>query len=195
MQIGVNNMYLVYKHITPNGKIYVGQTNNLKKRWGANGKNYSRCPHFYNAIKKYGWNNIEHIVVYTELTKSEADYLEKYLIRYYNSDDSKYGYNLTAGGEGGVQNEAARKKMSEAKKGKPSPRKGSKMSEEQKEKISKSLYASNSVPRKPIICIETNTYFQSITEAAKAVNRDDSSLIKAIKKGSLSAGFHWKYAS
>ena len=53
-----SNRYCVYAHINKyNGKIYIGQTQNIKERWRCNGKNYFSSIKFFNAIKKYGWNN------------------------------------------------------------------------------------------------------------------------------------------
>ena len=49
------------------------------------------------------------------------------------------GYNLTEGGEGCIACEETKKKMSNAKKGKPAHNKGKPMSEEQKKKLSDSL--------------------------------------------------------
>lgn len=96
---------VVYIHIFPNGKRYVGLTmRDVNKRWG-NGKAYKRQKVVYNAILKYGWNNISHIV-YECNTESEMKYLERYLIAYYNTTDHRYGYNVTEGGDGhrGVPN-------------------------------------------------------------------------------------------
>lgn len=50
--------YFVYKHTNQtNGKVYIGLTKqNPESRWGKNGINYkNKCPHFWNAIQKYGW--------------------------------------------------------------------------------------------------------------------------------------------
>ncbi|MBO7305947.1 MAG: hypothetical protein J6U47_04380 [Bacteroidales bacterium] len=92
---------MVYKHISPSGKIYIGQTNSsIEKRAGKDGVLYKPNIYFYKAIQKYGWDNIEHIVVCDNISKKEADWLEKYLIAYYNTTDSRFGYNLTKGGEG-----------------------------------------------------------------------------------------------
>lgn len=82
----MRNDYVVYIHKNiSNGKVYVGQTCNLSERWRNNGKNYFNSIKFYNAIKKYGWNNFTHEVVYSNLNKQAADKLEKELIHKYNS--------------------------------------------------------------------------------------------------------------
>lgn len=92
--------YCVYKHTSPSGKVYIGQTGrNPEARWGNNGYCYHSSPYFKSAIDRYGWSNFEHEVLYTGLTKDEACKLEVELIAKYNSNDRRYGYNLTSGGE------------------------------------------------------------------------------------------------
>lgn len=91
--------YFVYVHTTPSKKHYVGITCQPPvKRWG-HGKNYKNNEHFYNAIQKYGWDNISHEVVAEGLSKEDASLLEMALIEKYNSHDPRFGYNLTTGGE------------------------------------------------------------------------------------------------
>ena len=91
-------MYKVYMHITPNEKKYIGITkNSLKRRWG-NGVGY-KTQLFGKAIEKYGWNNIKHILLYDNLTEEEAKEKEIQLISFYNTTNSKYGYNNTMGGD------------------------------------------------------------------------------------------------
>ena len=91
--------YFVYIHECPNGKKYVGvTTQRLNKRWGLNGEGYCHNKHFYAAISKYGWDNIKHTVFEVD-TKQEMFYLERYLIIYYQSNNRKYGYNKSLGGE------------------------------------------------------------------------------------------------
>ena len=53
--------------------------------------------YFTNAIKKYGWANIEHKILYTNLSKEEAEQKEIELIKEYKSNKREYGYNLTEG--------------------------------------------------------------------------------------------------
>ena len=57
------NNYTVYMYITPNNKKYIGVTcRKPEYRWN-NGKGYEPNKHFYNAILKYGWENIKHIII------------------------------------------------------------------------------------------------------------------------------------
>ena len=94
-------MYSLYIHINKsNGKRYVGITNQVpvSRRWH-NGEGYSKCPLFYKAICKYGWNGFTHNVIYDNcLTKENAETLEKEYIRKYKSNNREYGYNIQSGG-------------------------------------------------------------------------------------------------
>ena len=111
----MRNDYVVYIHKNIlNGKVYVGQTCNLSERWRNNGKNYFNSIKFYNAIKKYGWNNFTHEVVYSNLNKQAADKLEKELIHKYNSIEN--GYNLKEGGSKGELSTESLAKMSKSLK-------------------------------------------------------------------------------
>ena len=51
----LNRTWIVYEHISPSGKIYVGITSQrVKVRW-QNGRGYIHCKVFYRSILKYGW--------------------------------------------------------------------------------------------------------------------------------------------
>lgn len=90
--------YYVYRHTCPNGKVYIGITGrNPSVRW-ANGKGYSNS-YFYNAISKYGWQNIKHEILFDSLTKEEAEAKEIELIAEHKSNHKEYGYNIAVGGE------------------------------------------------------------------------------------------------
>ena len=140
-----NGNYCVYVHTSPSGKKYVGQTmRQPEKRWGKNGIHYFSKrkngaymnPAFANAILKYGWENFEHEIIASNLTKEEADNFEKLLIKELKTMDFKYGYNCTSGGNNGIPSEETRKRQSEAQKGERSHMYGTHLSEETKRKLS-----------------------------------------------------------
>lgn len=140
----------VYVHISPSNKYYVGITSrkNIKDRW-RNGKGYIKNTYFYRAIQRYGWNNFEHEIIASNLTKDEACKFEIALIKELKSNDYHYGYNISSGGEGGASGlygeknpnygnhwtDEMKQRMSEQKKGKMcgknNPMYGRKVTEEQ----------------------------------------------------------------
>lgn len=135
-------MFTVYKHTTPSNKVYIGITGRAPKaRWNG-GKGYICNKHFWNAIQKYGWENISHEIVASELTKEEACTLEIELISQYKSNNPDFGYNCSLGGEKSAYgcthtvSEEARKKIGNANR---LSLKGRRLSQECKHKISKSL--------------------------------------------------------
>ena len=123
-----NGNYCVYVHINKiNGKMYVGQTRrNPKYRW-RNGKGYQGSTCFYSAIEKYGWDNFEHEVIASNLTKKEADNFEQILIKELKTQEKKYGYNICDGGNmqnsmrGKHLSEEQKRKLSESRKGENNP--------------------------------------------------------------------------
>ena len=96
--------FCVYKHtIKENGKCYIGITSQPPTyRWGSDGRKYKNCPFFFKAIKKYGWDNINHEVLYENLTKEEAENIEVELIAKFKSNQDRFGYNILAGGKLGT---------------------------------------------------------------------------------------------
>jgi group I intron endonuclease len=90
--------WCVYVHINKvNGKMYVGITSKKPTNRWSNGKGYKNNSYFTNSIQKYGWDNFEHIVVCQSKNKQEAENIEKYLIKVWNTKIPN-GYNLTVGG-------------------------------------------------------------------------------------------------
>lgn len=124
-------VYTVYMHTClKNNKRYIGMTKQCpEKRWNK-GRAYSGCRFFNSAIKKYGWDNFEHEIILCNLTKCEAEMFEVEMIKYYKTQDRKYGYNLDSGG-------SSKKNRSESTiKRIVSSNTGRKLSEETKLKIS-----------------------------------------------------------
>lgn len=133
-----NKKFMIYAHVNKiNGKIYIGQTSctNPNDRW-VSGKGYKGSTHFFNAIQKYGWDNFEHIILFTNLSLDMANIIEIELIKKYKSTDSKYGYNIEFGGRNSLLSEETKKKISKACIGR-------KLSEETRLKISKATSGEN----------------------------------------------------
>ena len=75
----MNKKYVVYEHITPDGMYYFGQTQNVERRWSNNGAEYKGTS-LYPYIEKYGWDNIQHIILFRDQTKEDALFIENFLI-------------------------------------------------------------------------------------------------------------------
>jgi group I intron endonuclease len=114
-----NKLYCIYKLISPSGKVYIGQTCNLKKR--INKYKQLQCKQqqkIYKAILKYSWESFKIEIIVENLTKENIDSEEIKQIQIHNS--VKEGYNISHGGGGILGMERTpetRKKMSESRKG------------------------------------------------------------------------------
>ena len=95
----MENNYIVYMHVSPSDKRYIGITSQKPERRWKNGIGYKSNEHFYRAIEKYGWDNFQHIIIAKGLTKEEAEWLEIELIREWGTTNFKKGYNKSKGGE------------------------------------------------------------------------------------------------
>ena len=108
--------YVVYKHTSPSGKVYIGITGRKPEERWKDGRGYVRHTRFGGAIKKYGWENFTHEILDENLSEEEAKAREVEFIKLYNSADRRFGYNATLGGDGCVgcdPSEETRRKMSE----------------------------------------------------------------------------------
>ena len=75
----MKKLYIVYVHITPDGMHYYGISNNHKCRWEYNGIHY-RDTSLQPYIEKYGWENIQHKVLFENLSYDDALKIEDSLI-------------------------------------------------------------------------------------------------------------------
>lgn len=99
----LSHLWKVYLHVSKlDGRMYCGVTSqSLIDRWSY-GKGYKGCSHFDRAIKKYGWDSFEHVVLLAAGTKEEANELEETIIRCCHLQDSHYGFNISDGGYSGT---------------------------------------------------------------------------------------------
>ena len=75
----MDKKYVVYQHVTPDGMYYFGQTNDIKRRWRNNGAEYKKTS-LQPYIEKFGWENIQHIVLFRDQTRENALWIEDFLI-------------------------------------------------------------------------------------------------------------------
>lgn len=201
MAYPINN-FVVYMHVNKiNNKKYIGITQQkVKKRW-QRGEGYIRCPLFYNAIKKYGWDNFNHEILFENLSKEDACRIETELIKFYKSNDRNLGYNISDGGNcvwyGLHHSEETKKKISTTHKGR-------KLSEEHKAKLSiassgknNPMYGKSGIKSpvaKAVICLDNLTTYDCIAEAGRALNINISH-ISAVCKGKLhkTGGYRFMY--
>ena len=164
--------YKIYCHKNKiNNKLYIGYAKNPLARWHLDGSGYEKQEKFYRAIKKYGWNNFEHIILIDNLSIEQAKILERYLIKKYNSKNE--GYNATDGGEGLV---------------------GFHHSKETRQKMSENAMGKKPTRTRAVRCLETNEIFESAKKAADWCNVAPPTITRNCQKIKPSAGgYHWCY--
>lgn len=133
-------IYMIQNKV--NGKIYIGQAVDIKKRWKDHKcelrGNYHDNGHLQRAWNKYREDNFEFSVM-CECNENQLNTMEEYYIFELMSYDRRVGYNKTYGGGSGRPTKESRKKMSEAQKGRT-------ISEETKKKLSKASKIAMSRP-------------------------------------------------
>ena len=102
----VTGIYIIKNTI--NGKIYVGQSVNIHRRWNDHKKRYKynnaeQNSLLHKAFRKYGIENFVFEIL-EKCSKDELNSREQYWIVHYQSNDRRYGYNITEGGNNGVPN-------------------------------------------------------------------------------------------
>jgi group I intron endonuclease len=189
-----DNNFTLYLHITPSGKKYFGITGlKAKKRWNS-GYGYKNNRHFWRAIEKYGWNNIQHIILADDLTKDNACLFEQIFIALYDTTNHNNGYNNSTGGECSANgckhklSEEHKQKISESLKGEKNPMFGKDFSDEHRRKLSESHKGKKSFCAKTIICITTGQVFYGSEEAGRIVGINSSNIRKVCRGEKKSAG-------
>lgn len=118
-----------------NSKVYIGSSDDVMRRQKqhqivAKTSNY----YFYKSIRKYGWDKFKFEVIEENVCPLIRNERENFWIKHHNSIDPHHGYNScladcteqteasrlkrSASNKGKSPSEEARKKMSDAKKGK-----------------------------------------------------------------------------
>lgn len=170
--------WCVYMHTSPSNKVYIGITCDVKHRWRNHGEGYKGGTRIYYAIRKYGWENFKHEILFTNLTREEACSKEIELIAQYKSTDAEYGYNLCAGGKLGPTHEETRRRLSAAL-----------MGHRVDPEVSRRVADQISIP---IICLDTMKEYKSAVEAANELNINPTNIRKVcIGKGKTCRGLRF----
>lgn len=211
--------WTVYLHENRvNGKRYIGITGREPTLRWCNGNGYSGNQHFYSAIQKYGWDAFRHEILYTNLTREEAERIETDLIAKYGTLNPEKGYNLAPGGFAPSASNSTRAKMSRVQKALWSTeehknkmraaRLGHQVSEEARRKISQANMGHPVTPEarermranhpdvsgaknpraKAVICLTTGTIYPTAAEAAIACGTYKSDIAKCCKGKAKTAG-------
>lgn len=206
-------MYSLYMHISPSHKVYIGvTTQDPKLRW-KRGKGYTDNKYFSRAIKKYGWENFYHIILCQNLTKEEAEYVERSMIQMCKATDRSHGYNIENGGMLiGKHSHETRAKMSLSMCGERNLRYGKKFPGQMKIAFeAKDVETRNAeierrrnahISQVPVNKIVVSQFskdgqlictYQSISEASKATGVDTANISRALRNdGKCAGGYLWK---
>ena len=208
--------YKVYMHIFPNGKAYIGITRQEPKvRWGG-GNGYARNEYMHRAIKKYGWENIEHIILFDGLLEEDACEIEKSLIKKHRTNEKEFGYNIESGGQCSNLAESTKQKLREAHIGKSVSKEArekmrasrnrflSENPEEYKKTMDNMMLAvekAAELKRKPVIQYDLDGNFlavwNSTREAERVLGIYHSHIAKCcnkVPKYNTAGGYRWEYA-
>lgn len=195
----MNGKFCVYIHVSPVSKVYVGITSQTtKRRWRDHGEGYKKQKHFYNAILKYGWESFLHNIVFKDLDFNEAKEKEIELIKLFKSDDRRYGYNATPGGDnrtGHSHTEETKRRLAEIQRGR-------KYSEDAKRKMSlakKGKCGKDSPLSIPVLQLDMEfnvvAKYAALSEACRITGIPDANIAKVAKGERRQAGgYIWRYA-
>jgi predicted GIY-YIG superfamily endonuclease/DNA-binding MarR family transcriptional regulator len=183
-------MFYVYKITNrENGKMYIGKTRNVEKRWYQHVYDSKRNPtYFGRAICKYGESTFDIEEIDSHENEDVAYSLEKRWIEKLDSRNPDIGYNLAEGGRGGfcgvIPINESRKKMSNSSKS----RKRKPHTEEAKKKVKEARSKQNrklldiDLKNEILFMYRTNNYTKQ--QVADRFNIKLSTVKSVIRQGS-----------
>lgn len=176
------NNFVVYKHTSPDGKVYIGVTGqNPETRWQG-GFGYASNTYMFVDIVRFGWDNFEHEILASGLSKTDALKLEQELITAHHSNWPDKGYNVAA-----KQLKPRVVKPREDPRAEPTtvPRDPSEI---------RSWSGGGSTPKK-VRCVELDIIYPSARAAARSIGVMPNSLRQAIAAGHRCHGYHWIFVA
>lgn len=116
----ITGIYIIQNKITK--KIYVGQSVNIKRRWGDHKSQLKNNKH-HNDYLQRSWNVHSEdefdFIILEECKKHELDEKEEAYVSKYQSNNYKYGYNSTPGGANNTISDSTVEKLRTSTKTKP----------------------------------------------------------------------------
>lgn len=106
----------IYKITSPTGKVYIGQSWNIRKRLSAYRnlhQRVSRQVHLFNSIVKYGWNNHRFEIIHElpiDIDQGTMDIYEILYIELYKTCNVQL-MNIRGGGSRGKHTEETKSKI------------------------------------------------------------------------------------
>lgn len=213
----MGKQFTIYRHITPDGKSYIGCTSNtIRERWDMG---YQHNHIFSAMCRKYGWYGMQHETLATVSDESEAYKVEQEMITKYQSNNPNFGYNISMGGKatytglkhteetkdkirkanaGAVFTKEHCENLSKALKGNMVGEKNPMYGKPKSPETIQKQYDSHRHEMKPVVqldleCNVLNTFF-SIHEAARRTGISRSCICNCLRSQKCSKGFYWKYA-
>ncbi len=189
------DMGCVYKIVNKiNEKVYIGKTikNGLSrfKEHVYNAITYQEPYKFYRAIRKYGKENFELIILLNSENDEVLKKMEIFFIVKYKSMEDGFGYNMTEGGDGSVgyrHTEETKKKIGKLGKGKlvgkKNPMFGKTHTSEVKEKIRKAAIKQGGISKEAAESFKTKFKGKGNPFYGKKHSKETKELLSKLRKG------------
>lgn len=175
----------IYKITSPSNRIYIGQSINIKSRFGGYKRTKAKKqPRLHRSFVKYGLEN-HNFEILIECDVKDLNRLERYYQELYESCN-KYGLNCTLtkdGDRSGVLSEDHKKNISKARKGYKSKLKGRKR-DGYKKGIHRKGYTGTL-----LLNTETGIYYKDYYEAAFSLGISRVTLYARINRYKKSTKF------
>lgn len=207
-----------------NGKVYIGQSINIKARWkdhvNSLNRGDSRCTILQRAWNKYKQENFSFDI----LELCDEDALDNIEINYINIYDAiNNGYNIETGGnENKHLSKETKQKLSDSAKGRLSDptknpmydkhhtyetkakisasKKGKSLSEETKKKLSLIRIGHPGYNKNltPVYCVELDKIFSCASDAEKSLGINGTNILPCCRHDygrKTCGGYHWEFAN